>query len=166
MTNWTLECSACDPVHTREAAGLPGVCEVCGSPYLVRYETLPPPEAKTQLRGRRWTMWRYDGWLPLGDGEQPVTLGEGGTPLLKVERIAARQGFEQLWVKDEATNPTGSFKARGLAAAVTRAAFAVADGSSAIGPYAIDGQGDTSARGFAVYAVRDARLAYLRTIAP
>ena len=51
-------------------------------------------------------------------------------------------------------------------AAVTRAAFAVADGSSAIGPYAIDGQGDTSARGFAVYAVRDGRLAYLRTIAP
>ncbi|TML31578.1 MAG: hypothetical protein E6G30_00740 [Actinobacteria bacterium] len=51
-------------------------------------------------------------------------------------------------------------------AAVTRAAFAVADGSSAIGPYAIDGQGDTSARGFADYAVRDGRLAYLRTIAP
>ena len=124
MTNWTLECSACDPVRTREAAGLPGVCEVCGSPYLVRYETLPLPEAKTQLRGRRWTMWRYDGWLPLGDGEQPVTLGEGGTPLLKVDRIAARQGFDQLWVKDEATNPTGSFKARGLAAAVTRAALA------------------------------------------
>src|SRR5260370_23234701 len=68
-------------------------------------------------------MWRYDGWLPLRDGEQPATLGEGGTPLLKVDRIAARQGFDQLWVKDEGTNPTGSFKARGLAAAVTRAAL-------------------------------------------
>jgi len=110
-------------VRTRDADGFPGVCEVCGSPYLVRYAALPSPEVKTLLRAQRWTMWRYDGWLPLRDGEQPVSLGEGGTPLLKVERIAARQGFDQLWVKDEGTNPTGSFKARGLAAAVTRAAL-------------------------------------------
>lgn len=121
MTSWTLECSACDPVRSRDAAGLPGVCEVCGSPYLVRYETLPPPEAKAHFPSKRWTMWRYDGWLPLRDGERPVTLGEGGTPLLKVERIGTRNGFDDLWVKDESTNPTGSFKARGLAAAVTRA---------------------------------------------
>jgi threonine synthase len=66
-------------------------------------------------------MWRYDAWLPLREGEHPVTLGEGGTPLLRVERLAARYGFDHLWVKDESTNPTGSFKARGLAAAVTRA---------------------------------------------
>jgi threonine synthase len=123
VTTWTLECSACDPVRTHDGGGFPGVCEVCGSPYLVRYAALPAPEAKTLLRGQRWTMWRYDGWLPLRDGEQPVTLGEGGTPLLKVERVAARQGFDQLWVKDESTNPTGSFKARGLAVAVTRAAL-------------------------------------------
>ena len=124
MTPWTLECSACDPVRTRDTDGFPGVCEVCGSPYLVRYAALPSPEAKTLLRARRWTMWRYDGWLPLAEGEHPVTLGEGGTPLLKVERVSARQGFDQLWVKDEGTNPTGSFKARGLAAAVTRAVLA------------------------------------------
>jgi threonine synthase len=66
-------------------------------------------------------MWRYKGWLPLRDGEQPVTLGEGGTPLLRVEHLEATHGFDDLWVKDEGTNPTGSFKARGLAAAVTRA---------------------------------------------
>ena len=119
-----LECSACEPTRTRDADGFPGVCEVCGAPYLVRYEQLPPPEAKRVLPGRRWTMWRYDGWLPLAPNEHPVTLGEGGTPLLKVERLAARQGFEHLWVKDESTNPTGSFKARGLAAAVTRAVLA------------------------------------------
>jgi len=119
-----LECSACDPARTRDADGFPGVCEVCGAPYLVRYDALPLPEAKTQLRVRRWTMWRYEGWLPLRDGERPITLGEGGTPLLLAERIGARHGFEQLWVKDEATNPTGSFKARGLAAAVTRAVHA------------------------------------------
>ncbi len=124
MTTWTLECSACDPVRKRDADGFPGVCEVCGAPYLVRYASFPPPEAKLRLSRQRWTMWRYDMWLPLGEQEHPVTLGEGGTPLLRVERVAARQGFDQLWVKDEATNPTGSFKARGLAAAVTRAVLA------------------------------------------
>jgi threonine synthase len=124
MTSWTLECSACVPTRTREADGFPGVCEVCGSPYLVRYAEFPAPEAKAHLSGRRWSMWRYDGWLPLAPGERPITLGEGGTPLLKVGRVAARQGFEQLWVKDESPNPTGSFKARGLAAAVTRATLA------------------------------------------
>ena len=124
MSTWTLECSACVPTRTRDADGLAGVCEVCGAPYLVRYEQLPPPEAKRNLSGQRWTMWRYDGWLPLAPNEHPVTLGEGGTPLLRVERLAARQGFEHLWVKDESSNPTGSFKARGLAAAVTRAVLA------------------------------------------
>ena len=124
MTTWTLECSACEPVRTRAADGLPGVCDVCGSPYLVRYAEFPSPEAKSHLRRERWNMWRYDMWLPLADGERPITLGEGGTPLLRVERIAARHGFERLWVKDESTNPTGSFKARGLAMAVTRAVLA------------------------------------------
>ena len=124
MTTWTLECSACEPVRTRDAEGLPGVCEVCGAPYLVRYESFPAPEAKVLLRCQRWTMWRYDGWLPLAQNERPVTLGEGGTPLLSVAQLGARNGFEQLWVKDEGVNPTGSFKARGLAMAVTRAVLA------------------------------------------
>ncbi len=69
-------------------------------------------------------MWRYREWLPLTDGEAPVTLGEGGTPLLPVPRLAAKHGFRDLRVKEEGANPTGSFKARGLAAAVTRAALA------------------------------------------
>ena len=116
-----LECSACVPIRTRDAEGFPGVCEVCGAPYLVRYETLPPPEAKSLLKGQRWTMWRYSSWLPLAESEHPVTLGEGGTPLLGAQRVGARHGFDRLWVKDESTNPTGSFKARGLAAAITRA---------------------------------------------
>jgi threonine synthase len=67
-------------------------------------------------------MWRYREWLPLAGAEQPVSLGEGGTPLLRVERLD-HDGLE-LWVKDESVNPTGSFKARGLAAAVTRAVLA------------------------------------------
>src|SRR2546428_3342473 len=69
-------------------------------------------------------MWRYREWLPLANGEAPVTLGEGGTPLLTVPRLAAKYGFRELRVKEEGANPTGSFKARGLAAAVTRAALA------------------------------------------
>jgi threonine synthase len=123
MTTWTLECSACVPLRTRSAEGLPGVCEQCGSPYLVRYASLPSPEAKALLRRQRWTMWRYDAWLPLLAGEHPVTLGEGGTPLLGVPRLGERHSFAQLWVKEEGKNPTGSFKARGLSAAVTRAVY-------------------------------------------
>src|SRR2546430_8098621 len=115
---WSLECSSCGKIRTAE--GLAGVCE-CGQPYLVRYDAAPPPDAKSRLAERGWTMWRYREWLPLADGEQPVTLGEGGTPLLPAPRAAAKHGLSQLWVKDESTNPTGSFKARGLAAAVTRA---------------------------------------------
>ena len=115
---WFLECSSCG--DTRSADGLPGVCD-CGQPFLVRYPAVPSPEAKSLLRDRRWTMWRYWEWLPLRADESPVTLGEGGTPLLPVQRIAAKHGFRDLRVKEEGTNPTGSFKARGLAAAVTRA---------------------------------------------
>src|SRR5881396_1479205 len=116
-----LECSACGGTH--DAAGLPGVCESCGQPYLVRYATTPSPspEAKRLLGERRWNMWRYREWLPLGVDEAPVTLGEGATPLLPAARLGARYGLRDLWVKDEGKNPTGSFKARGLAVAVTRA---------------------------------------------
>jgi threonine synthase len=96
------------------------VCE-CGQPYLVRYTVAPPPDAKALLAERRWTMWRYREWLPLADGEAPITLGEGGTPLLAVPRLAAKYRLPELRVKEEGANPTGSFKARGLAAAVTRA---------------------------------------------
>ena len=117
--SWSLECSRCG--HTRAADGLPGVCESCGAPYLVRYGAAPNPAIKATLEGRPWSMWRYREWLPLGDGEQAVSLGEGGTPLLNAPRVAARHGFARLLVKDESVNPTGSFKARGLAAAVTRA---------------------------------------------
>lgn len=116
---WSLECSGCKAVIA--ADGFPGVCERCGSPYLVRYATSPGPALKSELANRPWTMWRYREWLPLTGGEQPVTLGEGGTPLLEAPRLGARYGFGQLLIKDESVNPTGSFKARGLAAAVTRA---------------------------------------------
>lgn len=125
--DWTLECSGCGA--PRSANGLPSVCDACGAPWLVRYDrALPPPGLKADLRGRAGGMWRFREFLPLEAGEEPVTLGEGNTPLLRCRRLGERLGLSQLWVKDEAVNPTGSFKARGLSAAVTRA---VASGATA-----------------------------------
>jgi len=69
-------------------------------------------------------MWRFREAMPIGPGEEPVSLGEGDTPMLSVPRLGRRIGASDLWVKDEAANPTGSFKARGLGAAITRAVAA------------------------------------------
>jgi len=121
--DWTLECSACGAAT--DADGLRTVCEQCGAPWLVRYaRKAPPASLKGALAARRGGMWRYREFLPLGPDEEPVTLGEGSTPLLRAPRLGARIGLADLWVKDEAVNPTGSFKARGLSAAVTRAVAA------------------------------------------
>src|SRR5262245_52721497 len=68
-------------------------------------------------------MWRYREVLPLFDDESPVSLGEGWTPLLHARRLGEAIGLDRLLVKDEALNPTNSFKARGLSAAVTRARY-------------------------------------------
>jgi threonine synthase len=66
-------------------------------------------------------MWRYRAALPMQENEEPTTLGEGTTPLSDQPQLARQVGVRRLWVKDEGVNPTASFKARGLAAAVTRA---------------------------------------------
>ena len=123
--DWSLECSGCEAHAGPE--GLPTVCGRCGSPWLVRYHRELPSDARDAFARRAWTMWRYRELLPLEAGEEPVSLGEGGTPLLRAPRLGALLGFSDLWVKDEAANPTGSFKARGLAAAVSRAVAAGAD---------------------------------------
>ena len=66
-------------------------------------------------------MWRYAAWLPLVPDEAPVTLGEGATPLLPAPALGVAIGVRKVWIKEEGLNPTGSFKARGMSAAVTRA---------------------------------------------
>ncbi len=116
MTTWHLECSACDENVPGES--LASVCTACGQPYLVRYDSAPPPP-RTIID--RWDMWRYSALLPLRDGESPVSLGEGLTPMSELPSLARELGIERLWVKDEGLNPTASFKARGMSAAVTRA---------------------------------------------
>jgi threonine synthase len=118
LLDWILNCSECGAVAAPE--GLPTVC-ACGRPWLVRYPARTFSLAERDSGGVGRGMWRYRGLMPLTPHEEPVTLGEGDTPLLQTPRLAAALGCEQLWVKDEGGNPTGSFKARGLAAAVTRA---------------------------------------------
>src|SRR3954470_2155123 len=78
---------------------------------------MPPRDTVTA----RWDMWRYAPVLPLKDGETPVSLGEGLTPMHDVPALAREIGVARIWVKDEGLNPTASFKARGMSAAVTRA---------------------------------------------
>ena len=79
--DWHLECSACGT--RRGPDGLPSVCDVCGQPWLVRYPDRPPPSLKARAEIRRGQgMWRFRPFLPLAAGEEPVTLGEGDTPLL------------------------------------------------------------------------------------
>jgi threonine synthase len=98
---------------------LQNLCE-CGSPLLARYDL--PAAARTltldALRARTRSMWRYEEVLP---GAPPVTLGEGMTPLIHALRLGQRLGVSDLFIKDEGLNPTSSFKARGLSAAVTMA---------------------------------------------
>ena len=102
------------------------MCDKCGSPWLVRYASTVPSSLKGELAEREWHMWRYREWLPLEVGEEPVSLGEGMTPMVKAHNLGA-DGGPEVWIKDESQNPTGTFKARGLSAAVTRAAAAGAE---------------------------------------
>ena len=95
----------------------------CGAPLLARYDLNAARAWKREsLKERESTMWRYRELMPLFDGETPLTLGEGWTPLIHARRLGEHLGLSRLFVKDESLNPTNSFKARGLSAAVTRAA--------------------------------------------
>ena len=94
-----------------------------GKPLFARYD-LDQAKAtltKGSLSTRPKNMWRYREVMPVIDDANIITLGEGGTPLLKAERLAAATGMNTVLIKDEGVNPTGSFKARGLGAAVSKA---------------------------------------------
>ncbi len=117
--DWILECSDCG--ITAAPDGLPTVCLACGRPLLVRYPGREHPMTERAEARRRHGMWRFRSFLPLEGGEEPITLGEGDTPLLRAPRLASALGLGDIWIKDEGCNPTGSFKSRGLSAAITRA---------------------------------------------
>jgi len=95
----------------------------CGSPLLVRYDFKKAKSvfAKSDLAGRVASLWRYRELLPLQDDANLISLGEGYTPLLEAKKLGGELGLRRLWIKDEAQNPTGSFKDRGLSLAISRA---------------------------------------------
>src|SRR5262245_6514075 len=96
----------------------------CGAPLLARYDLDGARSwSRDLLRGRDSKLWRYRELMPLFDGEEPVTLGEGFTPLFHARSLGATIGLDRLYIKDESLNPTNSFKARGQSAAITRARY-------------------------------------------
>jgi threonine synthase len=114
-----LVCTKCGALYERDRRL--NVCPVdrCAGSLFARYHPLPLD--RDSFAGRPRSMWRWHEMMPVEDPAHIVTLGEGDTPLLRADRLASRGGFEDLWIKDEGNNPTGSFKARGLSAAVSKA---------------------------------------------
>jgi len=116
-----LQCSACGRRH--DADRLQTLCPDCGKVLLARYdlEAAARTLSRESVAARPRGMWRWRELLPVRDSRHIVSLGEGDSPLLPLPRLGARAGLTRLLLKDEGTNPTGSFKARGLSAAVSRA---------------------------------------------
>ena len=117
-----LECASCHKKY--EANQLHNLCVECGKPLLVRYdlERAAQTLTKESLVNREASLWRYAEVLPVENESNIVTFGEGFTSLLKTERLAATLSVKlNLFIKDESTNPTQSFKARGMSAAVSMA---------------------------------------------
>jgi threonine synthase len=117
-----LTCTACGLKH--DWTQLQNLCTACQKPLFATYDLsevgriLTRDSFKTR---REKSLWRYRELLPLPSVIEPVSLGEGGTPLLRADRFAEKIGIENLWVKDESLNPTQSFKARGMSVAVSMA---------------------------------------------
>jgi threonine synthase len=116
-----LECTLCSAQYDGEK--LQGLSPCCSKPLYPRYDLQSIRSRFTvdAIATREPTLWRYLEVLPMRDPDNRVTLGEGFTPLLDAPRLAAELGVENLWIKDEGQNPTGSFKARGLVMAIARA---------------------------------------------
>lgn len=130
-----LECTACGTRYSADK--LYNTCPACGKVLFARYDLTAARRnfSRDDLARRQWTaghtrtgnggtaggQWRWFELLPIRDPNNIVTLGEGSTPLLHARRLGRLHGFDELYVKEEGLNPTGSFKARGLSAAVSRA---------------------------------------------
>ena len=115
-----LECSSCGLQHDRSR--LQNLCTSCGKPLLAIVNLAAASRTLTResLATRDKSLWRYREVLPLPDDVAPVSLGEGGTPLLRAQQFA---NDVELWIKDESLNPTQSFKARGMSVAVSMAKY-------------------------------------------
>ncbi len=118
-----LECTACH--HTCDWQALQNLCPLCQKPLFPRYDLAAAGKTLTRaaLATRGSSLWRFREVLPLPLDQEPVTLGEGGTPLLQARRFGAQLGLADLRIKDESLNPTQSFKARGMTTAISMAKF-------------------------------------------
>jgi threonine synthase len=115
---YQLKCSSCQAVY--DSTQLQTFCTSCQSPIATAFELeLTSPSEVIDVAER--SMWRYAKVLPLLSREHRVSLGEGLTPILELSTLAHRLGLDKLLLKDESFNPTGSFKARGLSMAVSKA---------------------------------------------
>lgn len=114
-----LTCSRCGAEY--DASKLHNLCPADGSPLLARYDLASVRCDPRQIASRPADLWRYHELLPVSSPDAVVSLGEGMTPLLPVPRLGADLGLPRLLVKDEGRLPTGTFKARGAAVALSRA---------------------------------------------
>ena len=116
-----LECGYCSKEYDPDKIW--NLCTECGKPLLVRYyiEKAKSVFKKENLADREPNMWRYREMLPVKSDRYILNLGEGFTPLFHAKRLSEETGFKKLYIKDEGLNPTGSFKARGLGMAISKA---------------------------------------------
>lgn len=116
-----LTCSACHKSYNPDE--IQTFCLDCQAPLIANYDLDAAREHvdREEIVQRSKGMWRWQELLPVRDPANQIFLGEGDTPLLRIPRVGKQLGLPQLFVKDESLNPTGSFKARGLAAAVSKA---------------------------------------------
>jgi threonine synthase len=116
-----LECTNCGERYSADEPA--HLCPACGKVLFARYDIdqARATLTKNSLAGRPWNLWRYHELLPVRSPNRRLTLGEGGTPLIETQRLGYDWNFDFLLIKDEGRNPTGSFKARGLCGAVSRA---------------------------------------------
>lgn len=116
-----LQCSYCDERY--DADTLRNLCPSCGKPLFARYDLVGAKSRldRDEIQSRPEDLWRYRELLPIRDTRNILNLGEGFTPLVHATRLESELGFHSLYIKDEGLNPTGSFKARGLSLAVSKA---------------------------------------------
>ena len=117
-----LECTQCSQTFPHNQVSK--VSDCCGKVLFARYDLprLRREGSREVFAGREPNMWRFAELMPVTDPAQVVTLGEGGTPLLAATNLQKKLGLQSLFIKEEGLNPTGTFKARGISAAVSKAA--------------------------------------------
>lgn len=116
-----LECGLCGKTYSPDK--IYNLCPICNKPMLARYdlEKMSQKLDRKEISKRPPNLWRYKECLPIQDDKFILSLGEGFTPLIKAKKLGARIGHENLYIKEEGLNPTGSFKARGLCVAISKA---------------------------------------------